>query len=619
MRFVYIDSRGNEVQLATVEALAARVQLGAITGDTRLYDSVADRWAPAEAHPVYRSVLREVAGESDGSGGPTERFTGRGPVPETPAPGERPPNSARSLLPSEAPMAHFAEPGTLQRVSTSRALPGEAPTERLEHTPDRPSTPHRPPTPSAPVEPDAIDLGLTLAPPDAPTRAPGRRSVAAPEAEAPPEPAAEGAVPGESGALAMPPGWAESDTVPAEWARITTPEAPRPRGETPRPDPVDLDPDPFPTVSREPDDRPDRQPTPGVRPGPAPAAAASRPRRRSVWDLVDSREGAIVLLVASFLVLVALGGAGRGVLGRLGVALGGEILLFGLATAALVRDVRNRFLIPVTTFAGAVGLSLVLLAFAPGEPDAVVETVVPEAPRPTVAPTAPVAIVAHDSLVSIAGGAAPLIAAAFQDMIGSMSRVATEMGLVDRPPRLWLEGIYLSHASQYPGVVSYFGSIRAYLAEIQSREESLYETAVSGQLALAGITGPDSIASLRAAMAGFRDRAEPRREVYARVREVAEASLYLHGLLVQREEDIDYEPFEQAGVSRDPVLEAVPNSPELRRELNRRIDRLTGALDRLDALEAPSTRRLQELLFNGIWATMLADVPPPLSDTARRD
>ena len=45
--------------------------------------------------------------------------------------------------------------------------------------------------------------------------------------------------------------------------------------------------------------------------------------------------------------------------------------------------------------------------------------------------------------------------------------------------------------------------------------------------------------------------------------------------------------------------------------MNARIDRLTEALDRLNALAAVRTRRLQDILFSRLWAAMLA-APPAL-------
>ena len=58
MRFAYIDSNGNEVPIPSVEALALRVQLGAISDDTQLYDAQADQWGPATSHEIYHSLSR---------------------------------------------------------------------------------------------------------------------------------------------------------------------------------------------------------------------------------------------------------------------------------------------------------------------------------------------------------------------------------------------------------------------------------------------------------------------------------------------------------------------------------------------------------------------------------
>src|SRR5262245_16729569 len=59
MRFVYIDTKGKEVPIPTVDALALRIELGAITETTRLFDEAANRWAPAGEHEVFRSLVRE--------------------------------------------------------------------------------------------------------------------------------------------------------------------------------------------------------------------------------------------------------------------------------------------------------------------------------------------------------------------------------------------------------------------------------------------------------------------------------------------------------------------------------------------------------------------------------
>lgn len=65
MRFAYIDSNGNEVPIPSVDALALRIELGAITEDTQLYDAQADQWGPAHSHEIYHTLSR-VSGADDG-------------------------------------------------------------------------------------------------------------------------------------------------------------------------------------------------------------------------------------------------------------------------------------------------------------------------------------------------------------------------------------------------------------------------------------------------------------------------------------------------------------------------------------------------------------------------
>lgn len=65
MRFAYIDSNGNEVPIPSVDALALRIELGAITDDTQLYDAQADQWGPATSHEIYHTLVRD-AGDEDG-------------------------------------------------------------------------------------------------------------------------------------------------------------------------------------------------------------------------------------------------------------------------------------------------------------------------------------------------------------------------------------------------------------------------------------------------------------------------------------------------------------------------------------------------------------------------
>lgn len=65
MRFAYIDSKGNEVPIPSVDALALRIELGAIADDTQLYDAAADQWGPANSHEIYHTLQRSLG--DDGS------------------------------------------------------------------------------------------------------------------------------------------------------------------------------------------------------------------------------------------------------------------------------------------------------------------------------------------------------------------------------------------------------------------------------------------------------------------------------------------------------------------------------------------------------------------------
>jgi hypothetical protein len=59
MRFAYIDSQGNEVPIPSVDALALRIELGAVGPDTQLYDAQADHWGPASTHEIFHSLQRD--------------------------------------------------------------------------------------------------------------------------------------------------------------------------------------------------------------------------------------------------------------------------------------------------------------------------------------------------------------------------------------------------------------------------------------------------------------------------------------------------------------------------------------------------------------------------------
>ena len=147
MRFAYIDSNGNEVPIPSVDALALRIELGAITDTTQLYDAQADQWGPADTHEIFHTLAR--------SAGSDEGFVGPPPVAPEPVP---PPSAPEPAAPES------------DDVPLSIDVP-EAVDAGLTLA-----------EPSTPSEPDdaAAGLGLTLA--DAPPVEPSPTS-GSPESE----------------------------------------------------------------------------------------------------------------------------------------------------------------------------------------------------------------------------------------------------------------------------------------------------------------------------------------------------------------------------------------------------------------------------------------------------
>ena len=81
MRFAYMDSQGNEVTIPSVDALALRIQLGAISADTELYDAQADRWGPAHTHDIFHTLSRDA--EEEGLVAPPPAMAPELPVSES--------------------------------------------------------------------------------------------------------------------------------------------------------------------------------------------------------------------------------------------------------------------------------------------------------------------------------------------------------------------------------------------------------------------------------------------------------------------------------------------------------------------------------------------------------
>lgn len=188
--------------------------------------------------------------------------------------------------------------------------------------------------------------------------------------------------------------------------------------------------------------------------------------------------------------------------------------------------------------------------------------------------------------------------------LGSQVRAASLEALRGLPARMdvpaepsqeWLGGSYMANASRYGDVQRYWSTMDGFLRDMQAAEDSIFAAELSSHMASAALP-PDTAKLLQdRILAGFRATARERGAVYQQARGVAEAALRLHTFLVENEPSIDYEPA-AGGISRDPVLEAVPATPELGEEMWDRVGEITRALDSLDFLDRVTTQRLVDAI-----------------------
>ncbi len=85
-RFVFVGPEGAEVEVASVEALRARVLAGDLGDETLLYDGLTREWAPARVHPIYRLIRDGMTGPGGGGESMSARPVSLERVDATPTP-----------------------------------------------------------------------------------------------------------------------------------------------------------------------------------------------------------------------------------------------------------------------------------------------------------------------------------------------------------------------------------------------------------------------------------------------------------------------------------------------------------------------------------------------------
>lgn len=550
MRFAYIDSQGNEVSIPSVDALALRIELGAIGPQTQLYDAQAERWGPAESHEIFHSLSRDVGGEG---------FL----VPAPPPP------------PAEEPM-------------------GSAPEEPVD--------PAAEPDPPAPADPGDGTFGLTLAPglefPSEPEpRAPDRSSESAADDPAEldltfvdPDPVVEDPAPG--GSHPEDRGGGDDRTfdhdpaagLPMDGLDVGSgaaggdapaPDAPMwfeggfgdeglelessmefTTSEPPDTEPLELD-DPMsafdpsgppawmeqdgpvgsgedamdfsaPRVEEAPPERVRTPDVPKVRTGAAPRPRPRRPPRRSA-----GRSGALGRLVLAIVLVGAVGGGGYFAWER----------------------------------------------FA--------ERLVPEPPRPPV--------VIPEIPPELEAPMRELAEAAIPAMFKQIEATALGEDFPVEPSEDWLAGVYLANASSFGQVETFWTGIGRFAEELEARE---LETFGGHYRALADYAQSDSDARglmVERADSGFLATRDRRVDSYRMLGRLAASALALHDFLLEHEAEIVYTP--ATAFSGNPVEEAIPATEEIGERMWELVEDITNAMDALGTLDRVSRERLSGVLL----------------------
>lgn len=577
MRFAYIDSQGHEVPIPGVDALALRIELGAIGPETQLYDAQADRWGPARTHEIFVTLARES--EEEGYVAP--------PPPVTPpAPGaedaDTDGNGGSAEAGSSGPPAAGAESDASEAPSAGDGGLGFELTLTGE---DEPLTP-QPPEEPAPQDvggedaPLSFDLADELSSVEASGADPGPEEAGGEPDPADPFTAAFGDEPPETAGDApldfgLETGTSEAsdedrDVAPGHGMELEPPLSGQQDSEEPvdasggleleRPMSEFSEDSPPAWMEQEgpgygggeedggladfslPDDEPEDQevvpPEPagtGSRVPPAstrtPRARPSPPRRPPRRSLAGPLMGILALLVV---------GAGGW--------FGWRALQGGPAE--------------------------------PPPPD-FPEVTLPEIPAELL-PT--MRDVGEEALAGT---------------VEEMRAMAGEADLAAQPRQDWLSGVYLANASDYADVAAYWEGIEAFVARVRDADAALFHQEYEEVLAAREITGDTAALLLERADSGFLATRPERHLAYEQMGDLVDASLALHDFLVANEARIDYDPA-AGGMSADPVLEAVPATPELGEEMWDRVDEITGALDRLGTLDRVTTERLTAVLFDRI-------------------
>jgi hypothetical protein len=548
MRFAYIDSQGNEVSIPSVDALALRIELGAIGPGTDLYDAQSDRWGPAESHEIYHTLARDVGGEDflvpsppppepldasspedDRDGPPTPDVSEPGPSavrtseagPPAPSPAEPPPATAEELGLTLAPADPTEEAGD-DLVDSVEAQDDEV----------------WDPEDLAPVEEDELDSARdSMADDDALAEEPLEFGVQLDGADFEHDEEALDLEPvldfgggqedDAGGGLDLEPPMSEFDpSAPPNWMEHEGP--PTDDGEPM----LDLSEDVEDLEADSEDGEPSEEAPEVMRPEPSPRPTRPPPRRP------QPRRSLTKPLVA--------------------------VLLLG-----------------AVGYAGWYGWQQYGPQLVP--PPSRPEVVLPEIPAELEAP-----------MREIAGTALVRMFQRIEDR-------AFPEGTPEAPHEDWLAGVYLGNASQFPGVADFWTGVSGFADRLSSEGAAAFHDAYVILADSSDVPAEAVPVIVERADSGFLATQEDRIRTYELLDALARASLALHEFLVTNETEIRYTPAQ--GLAGNPVEEAVPATEEMGDQMWSLVEEITNALDRLGTLDRVSRERLNAVVLERIRET----------------
>lgn len=540
MRFAYIDSHGNELPIPSVDALALRIELGAIVADTQLCDAQADRWGPASTHGIFHTLARDSQAE-DGFVAPPPM------APPAPAPAPKPTSKPKPA----APPPPKPKPEPMAQAPLDLGLTLAAPA---------PPPPKREPEPalSAPLD-LSLDLSLDLAPPlDAKPSVGGGfdLGLAPPSADqggggtfdygdlgsglqledaldhTPDEPAGlGGGMMGLETPMQFGGGGGAGDLQLEEPMSAFQPDSPPGwMAEGSQGGGMDFSADP---AAEEPEARLAPAASAPKRDRPAPRDRPSPPKFKNQRSLSVP----IVLVV----LLLALG------------------------------------------VGGYVGWPL--LSARLSQPD--------EPVRPAmVMPALPAELLPR--MRTLAEGA-------FADAIAEVDANTTTADTPAEPDQQWLGGNYLADAGQFASVAAFWTGIESFMQGVRAADRQLYHDKLVARAGAEGIAADTAAMIVERADSGFVAAQAMREGAYATMDDLVDAALGLHDFLVANEANIEYRPASTS--TADPILEAVPSTQAIGDQMLEMVDQITEALAELGSLDRVTRERLTSALVARLQQT----------------